>query len=66
MIYWLFLFIVTVVLLNILIAQFNKSYKEQTERAQINVILTRTVIILKTEQSYVKHHLVRVSALLIF
>ena len=52
LIYWLFLFIVVVVLLNILIAQFSKSYEEETERAHINVILTRTKIILKMEQSF--------------
>ena len=40
-----------VVLLNILIAQFSKSYEEETERAQINFILTRTDIILRMEQS---------------
>ena len=61
LIYWLFLFIVVVVLLNILIAQFSKSYEEETERAQINVILTRTEIIIKTEQSVITHHFVGVS-----
>ena len=50
LIYWLFLFIVVVVLLNILIAQFSKSYEEESERAQINVILTRTEIILKMDE----------------
>ena len=50
-----------VVLLNILIAQFSKSYEEETERAQINVILTRTEIIIKTEQSVITHHFVGVS-----
>ena len=50
-----------VVLLNILIAQFSKSYEEETERAQINVIITRTDIILKMEHSPFKHPCVRVS-----
>ena len=61
LIYWLFLFIVVVVLLNILIAQFSKSYEEETERAQINVILTRTKIILKMEQSFLTCRIVWVS-----
>lgn len=60
LIYWLFLFIVVVVLLNILIAQFSKSYEEETERAQINVILTRTEIILKMEQSVLTRPFIRV------
>lgn len=64
-IYLVVLFSVTVVLRNILVAQFSKSYKEMTERAQINVILTKTVIILKMEQSVVARHLVRVSALFV-
>ena len=50
-----------VVLLNILIAQFSKSYEEETERAQINVILTRTEIILKMEQSILTRPFIRVS-----
>ena len=61
LIYWLFLFIVVVVLLNILIAQFSKSYEEETERAQINVILTRTEIILKMEQSVLTRPFIQVS-----
>ena len=61
LIYWLFLFIVVVVLLNILIAQFSKSYEEETERAQINVILTRTQIIVKMEQSALTRRCIRVS-----
>ena len=63
LIYWLFLFIVVVVLLNILIAQFSKSYEEESERAQINVILTRTEIILKMEQSAITRPCVRVCLL---
>ena len=61
LIYWLFLFIVVVVLLNILIAQFSKSYEEETERAQINVILNRTKIILHMEQSLLTCRIVWVS-----
>ena len=63
LIYWLFLFIVVVVLLNILIAQFSKSYEEETERAQINVILTRTDIILRMEQSALTRPCVQVCQL---
>ena len=65
LIYWLFLFIVVVVLLNILIAQFSKSYEEESERAQINVILTRTEIILKMEQSALTRPCVRVCLLVV-
>jgi hypothetical protein len=60
LIYWLFLFIVVVVLLNILIAQFSKSYDEEKERAQINVIITRTEIILRMEQSALTRPCVRI------
>ena len=63
LIYWVFLFIVVVVLLNILIAQFSKSYEEESERAQINVILTRTKIILKMERSPLARPCVRVCLL---
>ena len=40
-IYGLFVFIVVVLLLSILIAQFNHSFEEQQERAAIAVALTR-------------------------
>ena len=60
-IYLLLLFIVTVVLLNILIAQFSKSYEEETERAQINVIYNKIEIIQKQEKSLLRQLFMQVS-----
>ena len=48
-IYWLLLFTVVVILLNILIAQFSHSYEEQRQRAQHSVTLTRARLIDRME-----------------
>ena len=45
MIYGIFLFIVAVVMLNLLIAQFSKSYEEVTESARVSVAQSRAKIL---------------------
>ena len=48
-IYWLLIFIVAIILLNILIAQFSQSYEEQRGVAHVSVTLTRTKLLHKME-----------------
>lgn len=46
-----FLFVVAVILLNLLIAQFSKSYEEVTERARVSVALDRARILSRLQSS---------------
>ena len=50
-IYMMFLFVVAVILLNLLIAQFSKSYEEVTERARVSVALDRARILSRLQSS---------------
>ena len=50
--YLLFLFVVTVVLLNVLIAQFNNSYQKEYQKAHVSVTLDRAVILSGLERSF--------------
>lgn len=50
-IYLSFLFVVAVILLNLLIAQFSKSYDEVTENARLSVTLDRARILVRLEKS---------------
>ena len=50
-IYMVFLFVVAVILLNLLIAQFSKSYEEVTERARVSVALDRARILSRLQSS---------------
>ena len=62
MIYSIFLFIVAVVMLNLLIAQFSKSYEEVTESARVSVTQNRAKILTTLQSSlwlqliYVRMH----------
>jgi len=47
--YMTFLFIVTVILLNLLIAQFTTSYEDVTEKAKVSVTLNRAKILANME-----------------
>ena len=60
MIYWLLLFIVGILLLNILIAQFNHSYDDEAGRARLNVIFTRTKLLHSMDKSYWAKHIRKV------
>ena len=51
MIYGIFLFIVAVVMLNLLIAQFTESYEEVTERARVSVTQNRAKILTTVQSS---------------
>ena len=51
MIYGIFLFIVAVVMLNLLIAQFSKSYEEVTESARVSVTQNRAKILTALQSS---------------
>ena len=51
MIYGIFLFIVAVVMLNLLIAQFSKSYEEVTESARVSVTQNRAKILTTLQSS---------------
>ena len=51
MIYGVFLFVVAVVMLNLLIAQFSKSYEDVTERARVSVTQTRAKILTTLQSS---------------
>ena len=62
LIYGVFLFVVTVILLNLLIAQFSKSYEEVNERARVSVALDRAKVLTRLQsslwiQSYVRPQL---------
>ena len=51
MIYSIFLFVVAVVMLNLLIAQFSKSYEEVTESARVSVTQSRAKILTALQSS---------------
>ena len=51
MIYGVFLFVVAVVMLNLLIAQFTESYEEVTERAKVSVTQNRAKILTTLQSS---------------
>ena len=59
-IYWLLLFIVGILLLNILVVQFIHSYEDETGRAQLNVVLTRTRLLHSMEKSYWAKRIIKV------
>ena len=59
-IYWLLLFIVGILLLNILVVQFIHSYEDEAGRAQLNVVLTRTRLLHSMEKSYWAKRIIKV------
>lgn len=48
--YMTFLFVVAVILLNLLIAQFSSTYEDVTEKAKVSVTLNRTKILAGMEK----------------
>ena len=48
--YMTFLFVVAVILLNLLIAQFSNTYEDVTEKAKVSVTLNRTKILADMEK----------------
>ena len=54
-IYWLFVFTVSVLLLSVLIAQFSHSYGELREKAHVAVTLTRARLLRRTDSVFPKY-----------
>ena len=52
LVYWLFLFCVSVAFVAILIAQFETSYKNLANKAHLNVILKKTEIMQKMDRFF--------------
>ena len=52
LIYWLFVFCVSVAFLAILIAQFESSYKHLAKRAHLNVVLNKAEIMQKMDKVF--------------
>ena len=49
--YWLYLFVVSIILLNLLIAQFANTYGEELKRARISTLLERAVVLHRIESA---------------
>ena len=50
-VYWLFLFVVSIILLNLLIAQFSNTYDEELDKARISIQLERAVVLHRIESA---------------
>ena len=49
--YWLYLFVVSIILLNLLIAQFSNTYGEELNKARISILLERAVVLHRIESA---------------
>lgn len=52
-IYWMYLFLVSIILLNMLIAQFTHTYDEEFEKARVSVTLHRAIVLYRIETSLI-------------